>query len=310
MSLKNPYTNFIRQAAMQCGFDYCGIAQAVKLDDDARRLEQWLNKGMHGSMHYMANNLDLRTNPALLVPGAKSVITLLKNYFPAQQQLQEAPKISKYAYGKDYHKVIKQQLHQLLHMMQEKIGDINGRGFIDSAPVLERSWATRSGLGWIGKNGNLIHKQAGSFFFIATLILDVELDYDDAFAKDYCGSCTRCIDACPTDAILPNKVVDGSKCISYYTIELKDMLIPTEMQGKFQNWMFGCDVCQDVCPWNRFSKPHNEVQFQPIPEVLNLSTRQWQEMSEEAFRQIFKDSAIKRSKYAGIQRNLNFINGD
>ena len=254
------------------GFEHCGIAKAQKLDDDAARLEQWLNKGMHGSMTYMENHFDLRIDPSKLVHGAKSVITLIKNYFPSKQQNKDAPKISKYAFGKDYHEVIREKLVELIGLMKENIGQVNGRGFVDSAPVLERTWAQRSGLGWVGKNGNLINKQSGSFYFIATLITDLELEYDDPFAKDYCGTCTKCIDACPTDAILPGKVVDGSKCISYFTIELKEMLIPGEMKGKFDNWMFGCDTCQDVCPWNRFSKPTTEINFTPVPEILNLST--------------------------------------
>jgi epoxyqueuosine reductase len=279
----------------------------VRLDDDARRLEQWLSKGMHGSMQYMENYFDLRVDPAQLVPGARSVITLLKNYYPDHQQEAGTPGIAKYAYGTDYHEVIRAQLRVFLDTIKQTVGDIQGRGFVDSAPVLERSWAQRSGLGWIGKNTNLITRQSGSFFFIATLITDLELEYDDAFAKDYCGSCTRCIDACPTGAILPGSVVDGSKCISYFTIELKDMLIPGEMKGRFDNWMFGCDTCQDVCPWNRFSKPHGEIQFTPVPEVLNLSSAAWEAMSEETFRKIFKNSPLSRSKYKGIQRNLKFI---
>jgi epoxyqueuosine reductase len=307
LHVSNQYTRFIKQAALQSGFNYCGIAKAQKLDDDAKRLEQWLHKGMHGAMKYMENHFELRVNPCLLVPGAKSVITLLKNYYPSQQQQQDAPKISKYAFGKDYHEVIRTQLKAFLQLLKHEIGDINGRGFVDSAPVLERSWAQRSGLGWIGKNGNLITKGNGSFFFIATLITDLELEYDDPFAKDYCGSCTKCIDACPTDAILPGKVVDGSKCISYFTIELKDMLIPNEMKGKFDNWAFGCDTCQDVCPWNRFSKPHQENAFTPIAEVLNLSTNEWEEMTEETFKKIFKNSAISRTKWKGMQRNIKFL---
>jgi epoxyqueuosine reductase len=231
---------------------------------------------------------------------------LLKNYFPAETAPTEL-KISKYAYGKDYHEVIKGHLRQMTLKLQEKIGQFSGRGFVDSAPVLERSWAKRSGLGWIGKNGNLITKQSGSFFFIATLITDLELNYDDPFAKDYCGSCTRCIDACPTEAIQPDKVINGSKCISYFTIELKDEVIPEEMKGMFGNWMFGCDICQDVCPWNRFSKPHQEMEFTPLPEILNLSTKQWEELSEEMFRKIFKHSPLSRSKYRGIQRNIKFL---
>ncbi len=258
-------------------------------------------------MQYMENYFDLRIDPAKLVPGAKSVITLLKNYFPSVSQNAGTPKISKYAFGKDYHEVIRENLYTFLDNIKKEIGDIHGRGFVDSAPVLERSWAQLSGLGWIGKNGNLITKESGSFFFIATLITDLELEFDDPFAKDYCGTCTRCIDECPTDAILPDKVVDGSKCISYFTIELKDMLIPEEMKGKFDNWMFGCDTCQDVCPWNRFSKPNNETAFTPLPEILNLSTKEWEAMTEESFKNIFKESPLRRSKYAGIQRNLKFI---
>ena len=300
-------TAFIKQTAVQLGFDHCGIAKAVKLDEDARRLERWLQNGMHGTMHYMEKYFDLRVDPTKLVPGAKSVITLLKNYFPEKEQQTDGPKISKYAYGKDYHEVIKKQLNDFLLLIKNKVGDIQGRGFVDSAPVLERSWAQRSGIGWMGKNGNLITKQSGSFFFIATLITDLELEYDDPFARDYCGTCTRCIDACPTDAILPEKVIDGSKCISYFTIELKEMLIPGEMEGKFDNWFFGCDTCQDVCPWNRFSSPTTEKDFAPVPAILNLSTKEWNEMTEESFKKLFKDSPIKRAKFSGIQRNLKFL---
>jgi epoxyqueuosine reductase len=298
-------TNRVKAAAQRWGFDYCGIAHAVTLDEDARRLEQWLQQGMHGSMQYMANHFDLRIDPAKLVPGAKSVITLLKNYYP--QDASSDKGISKYAWGKDYHTVIRAQLTSMIADLQEQIGEINGRGFVDSAPVLERTWAQRSGLGWIGKNGNLITKGQGSFFFIATLITDLELEADDPFAKDFCGSCTRCIDACPTQAILPDKKVNGSQCISYYTIELKDELIPEKMKGQFGNWMFGCDTCQDVCPWNRFSKPNQEVEFTPIPEVLNFGTKDWEELSEEAFRKIFKHSPLSRAKYKGIQRNIKFL---
>jgi epoxyqueuosine reductase len=301
------YTSFIKKTAFSAGFSYCGIAKAQKLNEDAQRLEHWLSKGMHGTMKYMENYFDLRVDPAKLVPGAKSVITLLLNYFPSEKQLPAAPKISKYAYGKDYHEVIRKKLNYLLQEMKSKIGDIHGRGFVDSAPVLERSWAQRSGLGWIGKNGNLITRQSGSFFFIATLITDLELDYDDPFAKDYCGTCTRCIEACPTDAILPDKVVDGRKCISYFTIELKDALIPDSMKGKFDNWVFGCDTCQDVCPWNRFSRPHDEPEFSPLPEILNLTTSEWEGMTEENFRKIFRDSPLRRTKWKGMQRNLKFI---
>jgi len=255
----------------------------------------------------MENYFDLRIDPSKLVPGARSVITLLLNYFPAEQQNTGETKIAKYAYGKDYHEVIRSKLKLLLQLVKENIGEIHGRGFVDSAPVLERSWAQKSGLGWIGKNGNLINKGSGSFFFIATIITDLDLEPDDVFAKDYCGTCTKCIDNCPTDAILPDKVIDGSKCISYFTIELKDALLPGAMKGKFDNWLFGCDVCQDVCPWNRFSKPSNEINFTPLPEVLNFTRNDWEELTEEAFKIIFKDSPLKRTKFAGIKRNLKFI---
>ena len=303
----NYNTRFVKDTAQKLGFDYCGITKAVKLNEDARRLEAWLNKGMHGTMQYMEKYFDQRIDPSLLVPGAKTVITLLLNYFPAEKQNDTAPKVAKYAYGKDYHEVIKEKLNSFLQILKAETGDFNGRGFVDSAPVLERSWAQRSGLGWIGKNGNLLTKQSGSFFFIATLIIDIELDYDDPFAKDYCGSCSKCIDACPTNAILPGSIVDGSRCISYFTIELKDMLIPSEMHGRFNDWMFGCDICQDVCPWNRFSKPTQEIQFKPLPEILNFTTKEWEHMTEESFRKIFKHSPLKRSKFKGIQRNLKFI---
>ncbi len=262
---------------------------------------------MHGTMQYMENYFDLRTDPQKLVPGAKSVITLMQNYYPNTTQNQYTPKVSKYAYGNDYHLSIRDKLRTFLQILNTEIGEINGRGFVDSAPVLEKTWATKSGLGWVGKNGLLITKQTGSFFFLATLIVDIELSYDNPFVKDFCGSCTKCIDSCPTEAILPNKVIDAKKCISYYTIELKDDLIDNNMKGKFKNWMFGCDICQDVCPWNRFSKPTNEIAFTPIPEILNLTTKQWEEMSEESFKKIFKNSAIKRSKHKGILRNLKFL---
>jgi epoxyqueuosine reductase len=304
---RHQHTQIIKATASSLGFEFCGIAQAKKLDDDARRLEQWLNKGMQGSMKYMENHFDLRIDPQKLVPGAKSVITLLINYFPSKKQSNRLPKVSKYAYGKDYHDVIKNKLNIFLQTLKEKFGEIHGRGFVDSAPVLERSWAQRSGLGWIGKNGNLITKQSGSFYFIATLITDLELEYDDPFVKDYCGTCTRCIDSCPTEAILPGKVIDGSKCISYFTIELKETLIPGEMKGKFDNWLFGCDICQDVCPWNRFSKATAETEFAPVKELFNFSVKDWEEMTEESFKKIFKDSPIRRAKFSGIKRNLKFL---
>jgi len=306
MSPTEKNTIFIKQEAAALGFDHCGIARAAQLDDDARRLEQWLHKGMHGTMRYMENYFDKRIDPRKLVDNAQSVITLLLNYYPAQEQRPDAPRIAKYAYGQDYHEVIKAKLNTLLLRMQETIGEVHGRGFVDSAPVLERSWAQRSGLGWIGKNGNLIHKQAGSFFFIATLITDLPLAYD-SLAGNYCGSCTRCLDACPTGALVQPGVVDGSRCISYYTIELKEMLIPDNLQGRFEQWMFGCDTCQDVCPWNRFSKPHSTPEFTPIPEILNFSTRDWETLTEDAFREIFRRSPLKRTKFRGIRRNLKFI---
>jgi epoxyqueuosine reductase len=300
------YTQQVKTFARNLGFDYCGIAKVQKLEDDARRLENWLHKGYHGAMKYMENHFELRVDPAKLVPDAKSVITLLINYYPQQQQSPEAPKVSKYAYGKDYHEVIRKKLNLFLSLINEHIGEVHGRGFVDSAPVLERSWAQRSGLGWIGKNGNLLTRQ-GSFYFIATLIVDLGLQYDDPLAKDYCGTCRKCIDACPTDAILDSKVIDGSRCISYFTIELKDMLIPTEMEGKFDGWMFGCDTCQDVCPWNRFANAGNEPEFTPIPELLHFSTGEWEAMTEESFKKIFRHSPLKRAKLEGIRRNLNFI---
>lgn len=304
---KQNQTILVKQLASDLGFNFCGIARATKLDDDARRLEFWLNNGMQGNMHYMERYFDQRIDPCQLVPGAKSVITLLLNYFPTDKQNDGTPKISKYAYGKDYHEVIRGKLNKLIELIKINLGEIHGRGFVDSAPVLERTWAQRSGLGWIGKNGNLINKENGSFFFIATLITDLDLEPDEPFAKDYCGTCSRCIDACPTDAILPGKVIDGSKCISYFTIELKDMLIPSEMKGKFENWAFGCDICQDVCPWNRFSKPTNEIEFTPLPEILNISTKEWEAMTEEKFKSIFRHSPLSRSKLKGIQRNLKFL---
>jgi epoxyqueuosine reductase len=301
------HTSIVKQLSRDLGFDYCGIARAMPLDDDARRLEKWLHQGMHGAMQYMENHFDLRVDPTKLMPGAKSVITLLLNYFPESGQAPGVPKIAKYAWGNDYHEVIRAKLKILLQGIKEKIGDINGRGFVDSAPVLERSWAQRSGLGWLGKNGNLLTRKGGSFFFIATLITDLALEYDDPFAKDYCGSCRKCIDACPTDAILDNKVVDGSKCISYFTIELKEHLIPGDMKGKFDNWMFGCDTCQDVCPWNRFAAPNREAGFTPLPEILQFSVSQWEELTEDAFKNIFRHSPLKRAKFQGIKRNLYFI---
>jgi epoxyqueuosine reductase len=307
MLLIQEHTRFIKETALSLGFSHCGIAKAAPLDEDARRLEKWLHAGMQGSMQYLENHFDLRVDPTKLVPGAKSVITLTQNYYSPKKQPADSPKISTYAYGTDYHFVIKEKLNKLLASIQQKAGDIVGRGFVDSAPVLERTWAQKSGVGWIGKNGNLISKTDGSFFFIATIIVDLPLIYDDPFAKDYCGSCTKCIDACPTDAILPDKTVDGSKCISYFTIELKDAIIPSEMKGKFDNWMFGCDTCQDVCPWNRFSKQHAEPGFTPNTAIESFGVQQWNDLTKEGFKNVFKNSPLQRSKFEGITRNLQFI---
>ncbi len=295
-------TASIKKASINFGFEYCGVARAQPLDEDARRLEKWLQKGMHGSMQYMENYFDLRIDPSKLVPSAKSVITVLKNYFPQHEGSTE-PKISKYALGQDYHTVIKSALKSMIALLQQEIGQFNGRGFVDSAPVLERTWAERSGLGWIGKNGNLITKDSGSFFFIATLITDLELIYDDPFAKDYCGSCTRCIDTCPTEAILPDKVINGSKCIAYFTIELKDEIIPAEQKGKFRDWMFGCDICQDVCPWNRFQKPTEEMRFEPRPDNVSTDLNEILALSPEKYAEKFRRSAMKRTKLNGLKRN-------
>ena len=307
MQLIQEHTKFIKETALLLGFTHCGIAKAAPLDEDARRLEKWLHAGMHGSMQYLENHFDLRVDPTKLVPGAKSVITLTQNYYSPKKQPADSPKISTYAYGTDYHYVIKEKLNKLLEAIRQKAGDIVGRGFVDSAPVLERTWAQKSGAGWIGKNGNLISKTDGSFFFIATLIVDLPLVYDDPFAKDYCGSCTKCIDACPTEAILPDKTIAGNKCISYFTIELKDAIIPSEMKGKFDNWMFGCDTCQDVCPWNRFSKQHVEHGFTPNKAIETFGSKEWSSLTKEGFKNLFKNSPLQRSKFEGITRNLQFI---
>ncbi len=307
---KEQHTAIVKELATSLGFDYCGIAQAGYLEDDARRLEQWLQKGFQGKMTYMERHFDLRTDPTKLVPGARSVITLMMNYFPREQQAPDTPKIARYAWGQDYHEVIREKMNQFLAGIRSAIGSVEGRGFVDSAPVLERAWAGKSGLGWVGKNGNLINKQSGSYFFLATLIVDLELATDDPYAKDYCGSCTRCIDACPTDAIVGNALIDGSRCISYLTIELKEELIAPEFKDKMEGWMFGCDICQEVCPWNRFAQPHQQIAFQPLPVVLDLSTAAWKAMEEDTFRTLLKHSPIKRSKWKGIQRNLRMLSAD
>ncbi len=298
----------IQQEALRLGFMSVGFAKADFLEEDAIRLESFLKNNYHGKMSYLENHFDLRVDPRKLVPNAKSVITLLLNYYPNESQDIDSPKIAKYAWGMDYHDVIKEKLKALFAYINQHIGQIDGRGFVDSAPVLERTWANKSGLGWIGKNGNLINKQAGSFFFIATIICDLELEPDPTFKTDHCGTCTRCIDACPTDAIIDNKKIDASKCISYLTIELKDQLIPDAFEGKMDNWLFGCDICQDVCPWNRFSKPHTEQAFTAHKEILNLSSQEWEALEESTFNTLFKHSPLKRSKWKGLQRNIQFIN--
>jgi epoxyqueuosine reductase len=306
MNLGSKYTNLIKTEANRLGFVSCGLSRAQFLEEEAPRFEKWLNNNMHGDMQYMENHFDKRLDPTKLVEGSKSVISLLLNYYPSEkQQDKTAPKISKYAYGLDYHYVIKDKLKQLLEFIQQEIGEIHGRAFVDSAPVLDKAWAAKSGLGWMGKHTNLLMQQLGSFYFIAELIVDLELDYDLP-TTDHCGSCTACIDACPTEAIVEPYVVDGSKCISYFTIELKEN-IPTEFKGQFDNWMFGCDVCQDVCPWNRFSKPHKEPLFNPHPELLAMTKKDWEEITEETFKKVFKDSAVKRTKFSGLRRNIQFL---
>jgi len=291
---------------MRLGFLSCGISKSVFLEEEAPRLEQWLQSGYHGKMQYMENHFDKRLDPGKLVPGSRSVISLQYNYFPPETQNNKSYKISKYAYGEDYHHIIKTKLYKLLNFIEENTGKINARVFVDSAPVLERVWAQRSGLGWIGKHSLLISKQKGSFSFLAEIILDLELNYDTPFKTDHCGRCTKCIDACPTNAILPNNTVDGSKCISYFTIELKNEL-PANMKGKFEDWMFGCDICQDVCPWNRFSQPHQEQKFNTHPDLLQMTKKDWEEISEDTFKRIFKKSAVKRTKFSGLQRNIGFL---
>lgn len=283
----------------------CGVSKAQFLEEEAPRLENWLNKNRNGEMAYMENYFDKRLNPTLLVDDAKSVVSLLLNYYPEQFQNPDSYKISKYAYGQDYHFVIKEKLKELLFSIQSTIGDVSGRAFVDSAPVLDKAWAARCGLGWIGKNSNLLTQKVGSFYFIAELIIDLDLEYDNP-TTDHCGSCSACIDACPTEAIVGPYIVDGSKCISYFTIELKEN-IPQEMKGKFGDWAFGCDVCQDVCPWNKFSKAHNEPLFNPNPDLLSMSKRDWKEITEEIFKDVFKNSPLKRAKFQGIKRNINFL---
>lgn len=300
-------THLVKALSKELGFSYCGISKAGFLEKEANRLEEWLKRGYQGKMGYLENHFDKRLDPTLLVPGAKSVVSLIYNYYPKRDLGEtEKFKIAKYAYGEDYHLVVKDKLKELLERLSETVGEIEGRAFVDSAPVMERAWAEKSGLGWIGKNSLLLNKSMGSFFFIAELILDLELEVDGP-AKDFCGSCTACIDACPTDAIPEPYVVDGSKCISYFTIELKEE-IPSEVKGKFENWIFGCDICQDVCPWNRFSKPNNEDRFTPKEELKQLTTQDWTEITDEVFNRLFSNSAVSRTKLSGLKRNISFIN--
>ena len=304
-SKKSDYSKLIKAEAKRLGFLSCGISEAGFLEEEAPRLENWLNQNRHGEMRYMENHFDKRLNPTLLVEDAKSVISLTLNYFPSEQQNPASYKLSKYAYGQDYHHVIKDKLNELLHTVHTEIGEVFGRAFVDSAPVLDKAWAAKSGLGWIGKNSNLLTQQVGSFYFIAELIVDLDLEYDHA-TTDHCGTCTACIDACPTDAIIAPYVVDGSKCISYFTIELKNN-IPVEMKGKMDDWIFGCDVCQDVCPWNRFSKPHNEPLFNPNSEILSMTKTDWEEITKDTFNKVFKNSAVKRTKLEGLTKNIKFL---
>ncbi|NCP20686.1 MAG: tRNA epoxyqueuosine(34) reductase QueG [Flavobacteriales bacterium CG03_land_8_20_14_0_80_35_15] len=306
MKTAQAQSDFIKKEALNLGFDQCGIAKADFLSAEAPRLENWLKNQYHGQMQYMQNHFDMRLDPRLLVADAQSVISLSYNYFPAKTQRQNTYKIAKYAYGEDYHFVIKTKLKTLLQRIQKKIGTVNGRAFVDSAPILERAWAKKAGLGWTGKNSLLITKQKGSFFFLAQLIIDLPLAYDTPFKTDHCGNCTNCIDACPTQAILPNNTVDGSKCISYYTIELKEAL-PKSEKGKFNDWLFGCDICQDVCPWNRFSKPHQEALFQPQDDLLNYTKSNWEDLTQEVFQTVFKKSALKRAGFLGLKRSVDFL---
>jgi len=301
------HTNLIKKKALELGFSFCGVSKADFLEDEAKKLDLWLKNDYHGKMQYMENHYDKRLDPRLLVEDAKSIVSLLLNYFPEQnQEYSDAPKLSKYAYGTDYHFIIKDKLKTLFSFIQDEIGEVGGRVFVDSAPVMDKAWAKKSGLGWMGKNANIIHPKQGSFFFIAELILDLELDPDGPM-KDYCGTCTKCIDACPTEAIVKPYLVDGSKCISYLTIELKDEIIPSEFKSNMDNWMFGCDVCQDVCPWNRFSTPHNTIEFNPHENLLKMSKADWTDLTQEVFQELFRKSAVKRTKYNGLQRNIKFL---
>lgn len=297
----------IKRKANELGFFYCGVSKADFLEEEARDLEEWLRRGLNGGMSYMNNHFDKRLDPRILVPGAKTIVSLLLNYFPEKDlSEQHGLKVSKYAYGKDYHYVIKDKLKNLMDFIRQDIGQVEGRVFVDSAPVMDKAWAKRSGLGWVGKNTNLINPKSGSFFFIAELIIDLELEADGPI-KDYCGTCTKCIDACPTDALFEPYKIDASRCISYLTIELKDQIILGEFKNKMENWVFGCDICQDVCPWNRFSKPNKEKSFEPNEYLLNWRREDIVELTEEVFSAAFKHSAVKRTKYTGLMRNIKFI---
>lgn len=303
--------HLLREEAYRLGFDYVGFSRAEELTEEGRRLETWLNQGFHGKMAWMENHFEMRIDPRKLVPGAKSVATFLFNYAPHDTQHDpDAPKLAKYAYGEDYHHVIKDKLRQLMDHLRTEVGDIEGRCFVDSAPVLEREWAKRGGLGWLGKNTLLINRQRGSFYFLAVLISDLDFDTYDGPIKDYCGRCTRCIDACPTEAIHPDGyLLDASKCISYLTIELREA-IPDSFKNQMEGWAFGCDICQDVCPWNRFAQPHQEPAFMPHPDLLDMDKRDWQEMTEAFFQDVFRKSAVKRVKWEGLKRNLRFLDGE
>lgn len=300
-------SEWVKSTASAMGLMDCRIARADRLETEERFLEDWLSKGFHGKMDYLEGHFDLRVDPRKLVPGAKSVIVLTMNYFPEEELELEAPKLSKYAYGRDYHKVIKKRLKSFLAQIREQFGEVQGRGFVDSAPVMEKAWAKKAGVGWMGKHTNILSKQKGSFYFLAVLITDLDLASDGP-VTDHCGSCTACIDACPTDAIVEPYVLDASKCISYFTIELKDRELPSEFQGKFNDWMFGCDICQDVCPWNRFSKPHQEDAFHPIEALKGMDLEQWSKIEEDKFNELFEGSAVKRTKYSGLKRNIRFLN--
>lgn len=298
------HSHIIKQTAQKLGFDFCGLSKAEFLIQEAPRLEKFLKLNYHGEMHYLENYFDKRLDPRLLHPGTKTVVSLMLNYYPKQQQIDHTYKVAKYAYGDDYHDVIKKKCHDLIDQIQKQLGQVNARCFVDSAPVLERVWAEKSGLGWVGKNGLIINPKQGSFFFLAEILIDIDCEYDGPI-KDYCGTCNKCVDACPTDAILPNKTLNAQKCISYLTIELKNE-IPKEFKNKTEDWIFGCDICQDVCPWNRFSKTNSNQELQPVSEVLVYNKSDWEALEQEEFQRLFKKSAIKRTKFAGLKRNINF----